>query len=148
MRKRHIVLESISMNALKTSFAILAFCALPMTAKAEESPQTVQGAQTVSVEEAYELFEQEAIFVDVRKTSDFDSGHIPEAVHLDLKSSFSEAALAETVGKADQVVFYCNGWSCLRSSKASQQAVAWGYQHVFYFRDGMPGWDVAGLPIE
>ena len=69
-------------------------------------------------------------------------------MHLDLKSTFTEAALAEVVQKSDAVVFYCNGWSCMRSSDATAQAVAWGYSNVSYFRDGMPGLDVAGLPLE
>ncbi|CUH76526.1 Inner membrane protein YgaP [Tritonibacter multivorans] len=127
---------------------VVALAVVPLAVQAQESPVSVAGASTVSVEEAYALFEQEAIFVDVRKPSDFDSGHIPEAVHLDLKSTFNEGALAEVAQKTDAVVFYCNGWSCLRSSKASEQAVAWGYSNVYYFRDGMPGWDVAGLPVE
>lgn len=127
---------------------VTALAVLPFAAVAQDSPTTVTGATTVSVEEAYTLFEQEVAFVDVRKPSDFESGHIPEAVHLDLKSTFSEAALAEVVQKSDAVVFYCNGWSCMRSSEATAQAVAWGYSNVYYFRDGMPGWDVAGLPVE
>lgn len=112
------------------------------------APDNVEGATTVSVDEAYDLFEQDLPFVDVRKPSDFDSGRVPGAHSLDLKEAFSEATLAEVVGKDDPVVFYCNGAACERSSVACAKAVSWGYTKVYYFRDGFPGWDDAGLPIE
>ena len=47
---------------------------LPFAASAsEESPLTVAGATTVTVDEAIELFDQGVPFIDVRKPSDFES---------------------------------------------------------------------------
>lgn len=117
-------------------------------AKAEVSPHTVDGATTVTAEQAADLFDAGVVFVDVRKPSDFEAGRIPGAIHLDLESDFSEASLSEHIGKADKVVIYCNGESCLRSSEACGQAVDWGFSEVYYFRDGYPAWEAAGLPVE
>lgn len=120
----------------------------PLAALAAESPTTVPGATTVTVEEAFALFEKGVAFIDVRKASDFAAGRIPGAVHLDHPSNFTEESLGAVAGKADPVVIYCNGHSCLRSSEASALAVGWGYTAVNYLRDGYPAWEAAGFPIE
>jgi len=112
------------------------------------SPVTVDGAKSVSAAEAKALFDKGAIFVDTRKSKDWDAGRIPDAIHLDVKKVFSEETLGKEVKKGDAVVMYCNGESCLRSSKASKMAVGWGYSNVYYFRDGFPAWKAAGYPVE
>ena len=60
----------------------------------------------------------------------------------------NENALAAEVKKDEPVVFYCNGHSCMRSSKASAMAVGWGWKKVYYYRDGFPAWKAAGNPVE
>ena len=112
------------------------------------SPRTVEGATTISVEEAKALFEKEVMFVDVRSDTDFEAGRIPGAVHLELKKVFSENALLEVAGKDEELVLYCNGPKCMRSSKASALAVGWGFRQVHYFRDGFPAWKSEGHPVE
>jgi rhodanese-related sulfurtransferase len=115
---------------------------------AEEAPMTIDGATTVDVTKAKELFDQGAVFVDPRRTSEYDAGRIPDAISLELKSAFNQAALAEIVKPDAPVVFYCNGPKCPRSAKCSEMAVSWGYKKVYYFRDGIPAWQAAGYPIE
>lgn len=136
---------------MKTLFVallgIFAFVSAPAMA-AKISPTVIDGATTVSHEEAKELFEAGVVFVDVRKNSDWDAGRIPGAYHLELKTVFNEEKLAEIIAKNDKVVIYCNGESCLRSSKACSDAVKWGFTNVYYFRDGLPAWENAGFPIE
>jgi len=112
------------------------------------SPTTVDGAKTVNAAEAKALFDKGTVFVDTRKSKDWDAGRIPDALHLDVKKVFSEATLGKEVKKSDAVVMYCNGESCLRSSKASKMAVGWGFTNVYYFRDGFPAWKAANYPVE
>ena len=114
----------------------------------EVSPQSIDGAVTVDTTQAEALFDQEVAFVDVRKDSDWDAGRIPGAIHLDIKSKFSEEALSGEVEKGEPVVMYCNGASCMRSSDASAMAVGWGFSKVHYYRDGFPAWKAAGSPVE
>jgi rhodanese-related sulfurtransferase len=116
---------------------------------ATESPLTVDGTTTVDAAQAKALFDKEALFVDVRKDSDWDSGRVPGAVHLDnKKGKFTEASLSAEISKDEKVVIYCNGSSCPRSSKACAEAVSWGFKNVYYFRDGFPAWKAAGYPVE
>lgn len=135
------------MKLLISVFAAASIFAIA-PAHAEVSPMTVPGAATVNVDEAASLFDSGTAFVDVRSDSDFEAGRIPGAVHLELKSGFSEETLLAVVAKDETVVLYCNGESCLRSSEASAKAVDWGFTQVHYFRDGFPAWDAAGHPVE
>lgn len=112
------------------------------------SPESIAGATTIDPERAKLLFNKGVIFIDVRKSSDWEAGRVPGAVHLDLDTSFDDQNLALEVGKDEEVVIYCNGPKCLRSSTACAKAVAWGYRKVYYFRDGFPGWQTAEFPVE
>lgn len=88
------------------------------------------------------------LFVDTRKNSDWDAGRIPDALHLELKSNFTEDSLSAEVGKSEPLVCYCNGPECKRSSVCSAKAVSWGFKNVYYYRDGYPAWTSAGNPTE
>lgn len=127
---------------------VTALCGSVAVMAADVSPETVAGATSVDTPKAKELFDSGVVFVDVRSDKDWAAGRIPDAVHIELKKVYNEAALGAEVKKTDPVVIYCNGESCMRSSKASAQAVSWGYQSVYYYRDGFPAWKAAGYPVE
>lgn len=126
-------------------FGLFMFAAQPM---AKESPSMVEGAKTVSAAEAKMLFDKGVKFLDVRKDSDWDAGRIPGAAHIELKKKLNAESMGASVAKDKEVVIYCNGPSCMRSSKASAKAVSWGYSKVYYFRGGFPAWQTAGYPVE
>ena len=127
----------------------LRLAGLPASGPAHaESPLEVAGATTVDVAEAKALFDRGVTIVDVRAIADWGIGHIPGAAFLELKEVFSEAALLEVVDRNQEFVVHCEGAKCLRSSKASEKAVAWGFTKVYYFRDGFPAWRAAGYPVE
>ena len=115
---------------------------------ADISPMEIPGVKTVNAAQAKELFDKGVMFLDVRKDSDWDAGRVPEAEHLDSKKKFTEASFSQIAKKDQEVVIYCNGEKCLRSSVASAKAVKWGYTKLSYFRDGFPAWKAAGYPTE
>jgi rhodanese-related sulfurtransferase len=125
-----------------------ALCGSVVVSAGEVSPTAVDGAVSVDAAKAKALFDSGVVFIDVRSDKDWAAGRIPDAVHIELKKKFNEEAMAAEVKKGDQVVIYCNGESCMRSSKASAQAVSWGFTGVHYFRDGFPAWKAAGYPVE
>jgi len=123
-------------------------CALPVVAGGI-APMHVEGATTIDVTAAKQLFDQGALFVDVRSDQNWVSGRIPDAVHLNNKDGhFTQEALAAEAGVDDPVVIYCNGEKCPRSSEAAKQAIEWGFRNINYFRDGLPAWQNAGYPVE
>ena len=117
-------------------------------AEKKVSPMTVDGATTVDTAKAKSLFDSGTLFVDVRSDKDWAAGRIPDAVHIELKKVLSEATLSKELKKDEPAVIYCNGESCLRSSKASAKAVGWGFTKIYYYRDGFPAWKAAGYPTE
>lgn len=134
-----------------------AACAVALTAMFpsvqaadQESPETVAGATTVDTAKAKALFDKHAVFVDVRSDKDWDAGRIPGAEHLaNHEGKFTEDTLAKAAGSKDkEIVLYCNGHKCLRSSQAATEALKWGFKNVYYYRDGFPAWQAAGNPVE
>jgi rhodanese-related sulfurtransferase len=135
---------------LLVSFFVLSLCFLSLESFAGSgvSPMTVEGAKTVNTEQAKKLFDDGALFIDTRKDADWAAGRVADAVHLNIKSNFTEKDMLAELKKGDPVVLYCNGERCMRSSKACKEAVAWGFTNVYYYRDGFPAWKSAGHPSE
>jgi rhodanese-related sulfurtransferase len=134
--------------SLMTLF-IFACCSVVSAAELVDStPQQVAGATTVDANQAKKLFDEEALFVDLRKENMWNSGCIPGAVWLEMKTAFNKEALAAEASTDEAVVFYCSGVHCPRSAKACEKALKWGYTKVHYFRGGFPAWKNAGLPVE
>lgn len=88
--------------------------------------------QQISQEEAKNMMDtQEVIVLDVREQSEFDAGHIPEAVLLPV-GTITEATAAAVIPEKDSVVLvYCRSGN--RSKTASQALVDLGYTNVFEF---------------
>lgn len=112
------------------------------------APEHIEGARTINTATAKLLFDKKYRFIDVRGFDDYKTAHIPEAHHLSIKHNFTEQNLRKIVEKAQPVVFYCNGISCMGSSIATQQAVAWGWSNVFYYREGIKDWKQEGYSVQ
>lgn len=140
------------MNAVfKTVIFALATALLSITssfAGDAVSPMTIDGAKTVTTEEAKKLFDDGVLFIDVRKDKDWNAGRVSDAVQLNVKTNFTEQNMAAELKKDEPAVIYCNGEKCMRSSKATKMAVGWGYTNLYYYRDGFPAWKKAGYPVE
>lgn len=80
-----------------------------MGPKDNQIPLEVEGATTVSIEEARRLHEQGVAVIDVRGLSDRNIGFIPGSVFLNLQTSLSEAALRALVDPDQKVLFHCEG---------------------------------------
>lgn len=112
------------------------------------APEQVPGTTVITAAEAKALFDNGVIFIDVRSPRLHGRRHIPGAVHLDLKDMYDENSLARVANKDQPLVIYCSGIKCSRSSRASAEAVSWGYEMVYYFRGGIVEWRDAGYPVE
>lgn len=105
----------------------------------------VEGATKIDVSTAKTLHERGVTFIDARAEGAWKRGHVPGASHI---LFFTEAALMEIVDKDEAVVFYCDGTYCSLSPNASAKALTWGFENVYYFAEGTPGWKLAGHPLE
>ena len=115
---------------------------------ANEAPSDVKGAQTISLDKAKSLYHEGAVFIDVRDIDLWQAGHIEGAVHLDFSAEeFIVLYASDALDKKTPVVFYCESPLVNSSAMASFFAAAWGYENVYYFREGFYAWLAADYPI-
>ncbi len=79
-----------------------------------------------------------AIIVDARNSVEYDVIHIAGAENI-LVGKMTESDLLKLREKNGEtpIVFYCNGVTCSKSYKATQKAIAWGFENVFVFDAGV-----------
>jgi molybdopterin/thiamine biosynthesis adenylyltransferase/rhodanese-related sulfurtransferase len=83
--------------------------------------------------------------VDVREASEWEQGHLPNAVHI--SKSYVEQQIEGAVPDRDApVVLYCAGG--VRSLFAAQTMEQLGYTNVASMSGGFQAWKSAGLPWE
>jgi len=137
--------------SLKNKVMILVFtlASLVTGVAFAEAPETIMGAQTVNAEKAKALHKAGAVFVDVRNERDWLLGHVAGAVNLDFsEDEFVVLYLSQAIDKSIPIVFYCDSPLATSSATASFFAVSWGYENVYYFRDGYFSWVAADYPVE
>ncbi len=104
--------------------------------EAEATPKEVSRA------EAREMLDQGAQLVDVRVDHEWETGHLPGAVHIPL------AELPARVGEVDKdrpVILYCRGGN--RSTMATVALTEAGFDAA-KLTEGAVGWEEEGLPFE
>ena len=122
------------------------------------TPKALPGATVVDLPAMKALVAHGAVLVDTRIEAEYKDKHIPGALWL----PYGEKSLKDVAfdGQVDSfpglarldrdknIVFQCNGPECWKSYKASRTAIAAGYKHVYWFRGGMPEWELAGERTE
>jgi sulfur-carrier protein adenylyltransferase/sulfurtransferase len=108
----------------------------------DNSVQLVQ-VPVIGLEEARELLDGDALFLDVREQSEWDLGHIPGALHIP-RAQVDERIREEAPDKTQRIVVYCARGE--RSRRAGQTLLAQGYETVENLIDGFIGWERRGLP--
>jgi molybdopterin/thiamine biosynthesis adenylyltransferase/rhodanese-related sulfurtransferase len=99
----------------------------------------------VSPQEVSALPAGGATIVDVREASEWEQGHLPDAVHI--SKSYVEQQIEGAVSDRDApVVLYCAGG--VRSLFAAQSLEQLGYTNVASMSGGFQAWKSAGLPWE
>ena len=86
-----------------------------------------------------------AIVIDVREASEWEQGHLPNAVHIS-KSYVEQQVEAAAPDRDAEVILYCAGG--VRSLFAAQTLEQLGYTNVASMSGGFQAWKSAGLPWE
>lgn len=91
----------------------------------------------VNSDEVRELLKEDAILLDVRSESEYNEGHIPNAILLNV--SDVENKIKDISADYDQaIIVYCRSGN--RSAKAAQTLIDMGYHNV-YDLGGISNWD-------
>lgn len=101
--------------------------------------------KTISAEEAILLIASDSTLtiIDVRRADEYAAGHIPDAVNIDISSSFTER-----LGKLDRdetYLIYCTAGG--KSSSALRVMGEEGFMNVYNLRGGISAWERAGGAI-
>lgn len=109
-------------------------------------------SEEITNEEARQLYEDGAIFLDARRTSAFLEGRIPGSRPFAVwESDIDEkvsAFFAEVTDQSRPIVVYCTGGNCEDSHMLAQKLWGIGYETVLVYTDGWPGWLKIGGPVE
>ncbi len=126
---------------------VLAFALYSALALAE-APMEVTGVETVDLKKAKNLFDEGAVFIDVRDPQSWSLGHIEGSVNLDFNATeFAVLYLSDELDRSTPIVFYTSSPLNPSSAMASYFASSWGYSKVYYFRDGFYSWMAADMPV-
>ncbi len=112
------------------------------------APMQMKGATAVDSKQAYALYEEGKLFLDVRPYNMVkQQGKIKGAANIYV-DHLNEKELSKLMGKNTPVIVYCNGVGCSLTPEAIVMMVNWGYTKVYYYRDGYPAWKYYGLPLQ
>ncbi len=85
------------------------------------------------------------LVLDVRTEKEFQAGHIPGAVHIDVNAKDFEAQVGK-LGTNKTFLVHCA--SGVRSRRACGKLDAAGFQNLIDLAPGFNGWEKAGKPVE
>ncbi len=100
--------------------------------------------------EALALHRAGAVFIDARRTSVFEEGHVAGAKVISPWEDGVEAkiqAFADaTFDPKDPVVIYCSGGDCRDSHLLADRLWPLGFRNLRIFKGGWPAWKALGGP--
>ena len=108
----------------------------------------------IAFNDAKTLHDRNVLFLDARRTSVYEQGHIPGArtysvwesdIDDNVQKLFAERS--DTSAQALPIVIYCSGGDCEDSHMLAQKL--WGIQfnNVYVYKDGFPDWQQHGAPV-
>lgn len=98
-----------------------------------------KGYTSVSVDEfAKVIADNQVQLIDTRTEAEFNEGHIPGAINIDVNKSDFEAKVGQKIDKTRPVALYCRGGR--RSKIAAERIVALGYDDITELNTGFISW--------
>jgi rhodanese-related sulfurtransferase len=87
---------------------------------------------------------QNAVLLDLRESKDYETGHVPNALHIPLSQLASRRGeLSKLTSRP--LIAYCDRGS--RSRNAGSALTKLGFAEVYTLHGGVRAWTDAGLPI-
>ncbi len=96
----------------------------------------------ITVQEAYQKYQQGALILDVRTAEEWSQSHIPNAIHIPLDEL--ESRLHE-LPKDKEIVVICHTGN--RSREGVVLLLKAGFTQVSMVTGGMNNWQAAGYPV-
>jgi rhodanese-related sulfurtransferase len=107
---------------------------------------------TLTLREAFALYEDGAYFIDARNEDEYTESHIAYALFIPAQRVRTRAGLDElsTIPPDVTVVIYCVGGECDASENAllAIRSANFGFKDIRIMGRGFKDWADAGLPVE
>ena len=134
---------------MKLIFALLFMAAL--AADAPKKPQTQPTTRTVSrkdvgPDEFEKLWkDKKGIVLDVRTAKEFQSGHIPGALNIDINSPDFDKKISD-LDRSQTYLVHCAAG--IRSVRACEKMSKLDFKNLINLQGGLKAWEKAGKPVE
>ena len=102
----------------------------------------------IHIKQAYNLYQQNAFFIDAREPEDFKYAHIKNSINIPFDHFDNYKHLLDNINKEKIIVTYCAGTDCDLSKLLGNLLFEMGYKKVFIFFGGWNEWLEADYPIE
>lgn len=105
----------------------------------------------ISGEAALRLQHAGALFIDARRSSAYEQGHIEKALNIPVWEHDADDRIAALLGKGWRpdavIVTYCSGGGCEDAARLSGKLAQAGFFNIYLYKDGFPGWKSHGWPV-
>ena len=113
------------------------------------SPDDQTEFRTVSVDSAiYLFFEEEALFVDIRTSEDYQIDHIPHAVSMPFREFLRNPSRITSFLDGRPLVLYEFQANQGAESYTGKLMMKEGATEILLLKEGFAGWIEAGMPVE
>lgn len=107
----------------------------------------IENPPTIDTADVNELVDQgSGYIVEVLMPKEYDSGHIPGAIHMHFGTIGGRAS--KVFGKNDRIVTYCHDEKCRASRIAAAKLQTLGYHNACHYAGGKRAWTAAGYLLE
>ncbi len=91
---------------------------------------------------------KKSVFLDARKSEEYQGGHIPGAYNLYSEDidQYAPKVLPLLPDKGQDIVCYCHGGDCDMALRDARFLAEQGFTHVEVYQGGWPEWSKAGYP--
>ncbi len=119
-----------------------------LTKQGKEMPTSLGDIPVIDGEKAYQLYEQGAVFIDLRKKEGYQTEKVPGSIWMDINEIITNPAVLEKLDKNKVYVTLCNGVGCWKSPACALIMKALGFKNVYWYRGGFPDWQENVYPVE
>lgn len=102
----------------------------------------------ITVDQAYKLYQNNAVFLDSRMEIEYSLGHIKGSINIPYKRFEHHSQKLSGISKDVVIVCYCDGTGCDTSIELAKKLTALGYRNVKIFYSGWNDWKERNYPME
>ena len=114
-------------------------------------PHPDKAAVEISPADVERLYRKQMLFLDARRSSVFEEGHLAGARSFPVWESDIDDRVKklfeEGLDQRAPVVIYCSGGNCEDSHMLAERLYKVGFDNVLIYKDGFPDWQKRGLPV-